>query len=84
MLGFLSNFSCCFPQAIFRNFFYYFEKEKKRNIFHFLMTWFFVFVNMGPYGNKNVKTLLLQIAAKLLPNFLLNGPHKNAFGVFEN
>ena len=45
---------------------------------------------MGPYGSENFKMLLLQIAAEsfqTLPEFaslLLNGPHKNAFGIFEN
>ncbi len=40
-------------------------------IFFFLISlWiFFVFVNMGPYGSKHFKTLLLQIAANGFPEF---------------
>ncbi len=41
---------------------------------------------MGPYGSKNFKTLLLQIATKsfqTFPEFLPNGPHKTTFGIFE-
>ncbi len=45
---------------------------------------FFVFVNMG---RENFKTLLLlQIAVESFQtflNFLLNGPHKTTFGIFE-
>ncbi len=58
-------------------------------IFIYLFIFFtniFVFVNMGPYGSKNFKTLLLQLAAKdfkLFLNFLPNGPHKTAFEIFE-
>ena len=37
-------------------------------------------------GSKSSKTLLIQIASKtftLLLNFLVNGPHKTALGIFE-
>ncbi len=56
LYGFLSNFSCGFPRR-FLNFW-------KKNFFLICLHIFFVFVNMGPHGSKNVKTLLLQIAAK--------------------
>ncbi len=59
----------------------------KHYSFEFLKFWvfnfsrFFVFVNMGPYGSQNFKTLLLpQINFEsFLPflNFLLIGPHKS-------
>ncbi len=45
---------------------------KKPSFSDFLFTFFFVFVNMGPYGSKNFKTLLLQIAAESFLNFLHN------------
>ncbi len=42
---------------------------KKRCFFDFLRI-FFVFVNMGPYGSKNLKTLLfLQIVAESFQTF---------------
>ncbi len=45
-----------------------------------LFFFFFVFVNMGPYGSTNFKTLLLpQITFEcfqLLLNFLFSGDHK--------
>ncbi len=47
----------------------------------------FVFVNMGPNGSENFKTLLLlQIAAEsfqIFLNFLANGHNKTMFGIFE-
>ncbi len=53
-----SNFSGGFPWAFF---------------FFFFKFWFFYefyFVNMGPYGSKNFKTLLLlQIAAESFQTF---------------
>ncbi len=46
-------------------FFFIFEKKKKK-----FLRIFFVFVNMGPYGSKNLKTmLLLQIAADSFQTF---------------
>ena len=54
--------------------------------FYYFLQIFFVFINMGPYGSENFKTLLLlQIAAEiqLYLNFLPNGPHKSMFGIFE-
>ncbi len=49
---------------------------------------FIVFVNIGPYGSADFKTLLLlQIAAESFQtfflNFLPNGSHKTTFGIFE-
>ena len=42
---------------------------------------------MGPYGNKNFKTLLLLQSPpkvfKLFLNFLPNGPHKTALGFLK-
>ncbi len=42
---------------------------------------------MGPCGSENFKTLLLlQIAAEsfqTFPEFLPNGYHKTAYGIFE-
>ncbi len=52
--GFLSNFSCGFPCAICPNILFNFW-----NFFKFFLGIFFVFVNMGPYGSENFKTLLL-------------------------
>ncbi len=46
----------------------------------------FAFVNMGPNGSENFKTLLLQSQPKvfkLVLNFSPNGPHKTMFGFFE-
>ena len=58
MRGLLSNFSCCFLWA--RR--YFFILKKCFFLISFLRI-FFVFVNMGPYGSENFKTLhLLQIA----------------------
>ncbi len=66
MHGFLSNFICGFPWAIRSDIFWIFEKK-----FFLDFLWiFFVFVNMGPYGSENLKTLLLlQIAAKSFQTF---------------
>ena len=49
---------------------------------------FFVFVNMGPYGSKNFKMLLLPQftfeSFKLFLKFLLSFPHKSyCFWIFE-
>ena len=78
--GFLSNFSSCFPWVIRQDVF--FNLKKNNGIF------FIVFVNLVPYASENFKTLLLlQIATEILKlflNFLLNGPHKTTFGIFEN
>ncbi len=66
MNEFLSNFSCGFPWAIRSDFFWIFEKK----FFVDFLRIFFVFVNMGPYGSKNFKTLLLlQIAALSFQTF---------------
>ncbi len=85
--GFLSNFGCSFPRAIYPDSFFIFEKK----IFFNFLRIFFVFVNMGPYGSENFKKLLfLQKQPKafnLFLHFLLKGPHKIAFGIvwnFEN
>ncbi len=72
---FLSNFSCCLRWPIRPDVFWIFEKK---NAFPIL---FFVFVNMGPYGSKQIKRCsslksLLNIFKPFL-NFLLNGPHKS-------
>ena len=53
-----------------------------------LMIFFCVFVNMGPNRSENFKTLLLlQIAGESFQTFpdffLLNGPHKSTFDIFE-
>ncbi len=54
--GLLSNFSCGFPwDIIMSRLFCHFWKKF---FFEFLGI-FFVFVNMGPYGSQNFKTLLL-------------------------
>ncbi len=64
--GFLSNFDCGFPWAICPDVIFIFEKK---NFLNFLRI-FFVFVNMGPYGSQNFKTLLLlQIAAESFQTF---------------
>ncbi len=55
LCGFLSKFGCCFPWAICPEVFWIFERKM---IFGFLWI-FFVFVNIGLYGSKNFKTLLL-------------------------
>ena len=51
-----------------------------------LTIFFSIFVNVGPNGSENFKTLVLQIATKSFKrflNFLLNGPRKSTFGIFE-
>ncbi len=61
MHGFLSNFSCGFLWAIRSDIIFEFLKKK---------IFFFFFVNMGPYGSENFKTLLLlQIAAETFQTF---------------
>ena len=76
---FLSNFGCCFSWAIRSEVYWMFEKN--------CFTIFFVYVNMGPNGRDNFKTLLLlQIAAKSFETcseFSRNGPHKTTSGIFE-
>ena len=89
MHGCLSNFGCCFPQANYARTLF----EFKKNVFFFLffLRIFLAFVNIGPYGNGNFKTLLLttnrrqtfEIALKRFLNFLPNVPHKTTFGIFE-
>ena len=77
MHGFLSNLSCGFPCIFGKKMFF---------LFIFLGI-FFIFVNMGPYGRQDFKTvLLLQITAESFEayNDFPNGPHKNTFGIFEN
>ena len=80
MHGFLSHLAMVSPGQYARTSFEFL------NIFSFVLRIFFV--NMGPYGSENFKTLLLlQIAAKvftLLLNTPSNGPHKPTFGIFEN
>ncbi len=60
MSGFLSNFSCCLFWAIRPGVFllYFFWRKKST------LRFFFVFLNVGPYGSRTFKTLLLQIAVK--------------------
>ncbi len=61
MHGFLSNFGCCFPWAIRSDAFWIFEYF----FYYYFLRIFFVFVNKGPNGSENFKTLLLlQITAK--------------------
>ncbi len=56
-------------------------------IYLFILRILFVFFNMGPYGSKNFKTLLLlQIAAgsfQTSPDFFPSGPHKITFVIVE-
>ncbi len=66
LYGFLSNFSCGLPWAICPDVFFIL---KKKTFLNFLRI-FFVFVNMGPYGSKIFKTLLLlQMAAESFQTF---------------
>ena len=85
MHAFLSKFGFCFPWSIRSDVFLIFEK--KMVFFFYFIQIFIVFVNMGPYGSPDFKTLLLlQIAAESFQtflNFLPNGPHENTFGIFE-
>ncbi len=53
--GLLSNFSCGFPWATCPDFFHFWKKK----FFLYFLGIFFIFVNMGPYGSQNFKTLLL-------------------------
>ncbi len=46
----------------------FFEFLKKKKFMTFLRI-FFVFVNIGPYGNETFKALLLQIAAESVQTF---------------
>ena len=83
MHGLLSNFSCGFPWAIRSDFFWIFEKKF---FFDFLRI-FFVFVNMGPNGSENFKTLLLQIVAKCFetcPEFFSQWSSQNYVRDFWN
>ncbi len=73
---FFSNFSCCFPGPYARACFEFLKKELKNVLFFFFvfLRICFVFVNMGPYGSKNFKRLLLQLTAKIFhfcPEFSL-------------
>ena len=78
MHGLLSNFGCCFPWAICWNFCWNFEKKKNGGGISF--------INMGPYQSKVSKRYSFYKSQprlfKLLLNFLPNGPHKTAFGIF--
>ncbi len=47
-------------------FFFFFQNFRYSNFYDF----FFVFVNMGPYDSKNVKTLLLQFSSDLSQTLL--------------
>ena len=86
---FLSNFGCCFSWAIRWDFFVWIFEKKF--FFHLLQIFFFVFLNIGPYGAKIFKTLLLllQTAAESFQTFseyssiITNGPHTITFGIFE-
>ncbi len=73
--GFLSNFGSCFPWAICPDVF-----GIKKWFLDFLRM-IFVFINMGPYGSKKFKTLLLpQITFEFFQTFLkflLSCPHKS-------
>ncbi len=77
------SFSYGFPWAIPSDIFWIFEK--RNSIF---LRIFFVFVNMGPYGGKNFKTiLLLQIAAdsfQTFPEFSSQWSSQNTLGIFWN
>ena len=59
----------------------FFEFLKKKKHFPFFHDFVFFFVNMGLYGSKNFKPLLLlQITfefSKLFLNFPPSGPHKS-------
>ncbi len=70
----LLNFSCCFPWSIRSDVLAFWKKNLILTIFCI------VFLNLGHYGSKNFKTiLLLQIAAKTFQpvlDFPLNGPSK--------
>ncbi len=84
--GFLSNFGSCYPWAIWPDIFWFFFFLN--NFWSFLRK-FFVFANMGSYGIKNFKTLLLpQITFESIQNFFLNlllsGPHKSTVLDFWN
>ncbi len=68
MRGCLSIFSCCFPWGICTDVFKFLKK--KRHFWIFFTNIYFVFVNMGPNGSKNIKTLLLlQIVTENFQTF---------------
>ncbi len=64
----------------------FFEFFKKNPTFSDVLRIFFVFINIGPYGSENLKTLLLQIAAEsfqTFPEFSSQWSSQNYFGIFE-
>ncbi len=81
---FLSKFSCYCPGPYGQRFLNFWNT----NVFFLFFTKFFVFVNVGPYGSKNFKTLLLlQItfaSFQTFSDFFLNGLQKRAVLYFWN
>ncbi len=67
--------------------FFLIKKSAFSNCLQLFACCFFFSLAWDPHGSKNLKILLLQIAAEsfLKPflHFLLNGPHKITFGIFE-
>ena len=84
--GFLSNFSCCFPWVIRSDVLWIFEKKSR--IFHFFkIFFFFIYVNMRPYGSKISKRYSSYKSQpkvfKHLLNFLTPWSSKNYDGIIE-
>ncbi len=80
MCRFLTNFSCNFlPLGHTLGRFFKFLNKARFPIIRI----FSILVNMGPNGNKNVKTLLPRIAFKLFQNFSSQyTSQKYCFGFF--
>ncbi len=83
---FLSIFNCCLPWATYIRPYVIWIFENLH--FQIFAIFFFIFVNMEPYGSKRSKTyLLLQIAFELLqtfPKFSSQwSSHKYYLGIFE-
>ncbi len=93
------NFKTLLPQISFESFQTFSEISSQwswqKYCFGFLKFWvfdfseiLFLFVNMGPYGRQNAKTLLLnQItfdSFHFFVKFLLSGPHKSTVLDFWN
>ena len=56
----------------------------KKNYFFLDFLRIFLFVNIEPHGGENFSSYKSQLKAfKLFLNFLPNGSHKTAFGIFE-